>query len=61
MFIAVISDVYVGVHKEHKDFWERHITLLMIKAVVRDEGFSSTTGDLIEKLISNILRATFII
>lgn len=60
MFIAVISDIYVGVHKEHKDFWERHMTSLLIKEIVDQERVSSTTGDLLGKLISFLLRATFI-
>jgi hypothetical protein len=58
MFIAVISDIYVGVHREHKDFWERHMTSLLIKDIIGRH--SSTTGDLLAQLISVILRATFL-
>jgi len=60
MFIAVISDIYVGVHKEHKDFWERHILSLLIKAVVKTERRTTTTGDLIGRIYTFIVKKTFV-
>lgn len=52
MFIAVLNDVYIALHKQHKQFWERHMTGLMIKDIIKSEQKVSTTGDLIGRALN---------
>jgi len=56
MFIAVISEIYVRVYNDHSDFWERHMTELLVLHYKLEQRKEVSSWDLVAMALERLRK-----